>query len=48
MKNELINYWELCLEVRKDGTAPGDVQIPLGIYGSLFHFEKELFLFKIE
>jgi hypothetical protein len=33
---------------KKRWYAPGDVQIPLGIYGNLFHFEKELFLFKIE
>ena len=30
------------------GTVPGEVQIPPGIDGNLFHFEMELFLFKME
>ena len=32
----------------KGGTIPGDVRIPPVIDGIIFHFEKELFLFKME
>ena len=32
----------------RGGMVPRDVPIPPGINGSLFHFEKELFLFKME
>ena len=32
----------------RGGIVPGDVPIPPGIDGNLFHFEMELFLFKME
>ena len=52
--NKTFFIWSINYEIiwnsggkTKGGTAPGGMQIPPDIYGNLFHFEKNLFLFKM-